>query len=248
VYGFFTLACLITWACDFPMALALATHTTPPAYALPLAGLGALGPMLAALIIATPRHELREVFGHWRTSPLWIAVALFVPAALHLPATLIEVALGGRPAQWFYPPVRAEHVAALVFFSVGEEFGWRGFAYPRLAERFGKIAGSLMLGTVWAVWHLGMLFTPEHGAPALATLGQYVLELSLWSVVIAWFFERGRRSMAVAIALHAGGHLDNVFRAPESEVRLRVLRFAVLLVAAAFAARGLRAKPERERG
>jgi membrane protease YdiL (CAAX protease family) len=161
--------------------------------------------------------------------------------ALHLPATLIEVALGGHPAQWFYPPVLPEHVAALVVFSVGEEFGWRGFAYPRLAERHGPVTGSLILGAVWALWHLGMWFTPE-GPPGLVMLGIGMAELALWSIVFAWVFERGHRSMAVAIALHAGGHLDNVFRAPETEVRLRVLRFVVLAIAAALAARSLSKK------
>jgi hypothetical protein len=64
-------------------------------------------------------------------------------------------------------------------------------------------------------------------------------ELALYSVVLAWIFERGNRSMAVAIAFHMGGHLDNVTRAPESELRLRVLRFLVLGAAAALAAYAL---------
>ena len=67
-------------------------------------------------------------------------------------------------------------------------------------------------------------------------------DLALWSVVMAWFFERSNRSIAVAIALHAGAHIDNVTRAPETEVRLRILRFVVLAVVAALAARSLSAK------
>jgi hypothetical protein len=59
---------------------------------------------------------------------------------------------------------------------------------------------------------------------------------------MAWFFERSNRSIAVAIALHAGAHIDNVTRAPETEVRLRILRFVVLAVVAALAARSLSAK------
>ncbi len=59
---------------------------------------------------------------------------------------------------------------------------------------------------------------------------------------MAWVFERGDRSIAVAIALHVGGHLDNVSRAPETEIRLRILRMAVLAVVAAWAARSLTAK------
>ena len=242
VIGFFVLACAITWLLDLPLVLAWSRHLTPPPYALPLAGLGALGPTLAALVIASRRRALRDVFGRWRANPLWILLALFVPFLLHLLATAIEVALGGQPAHWFYPPVQPEHIAALVMFSIGEEFGWRGFAYPRIVRMHGPVVGSLLLGLVWGLWHLGMTFTPEKGAPDLLALGVMMAELSVYSVVFAWFFERGGRSMAVAIALHAGGHLDNVNRAPESEIRLRVLRFVIVVIAAAIAARALTAK------
>ena len=73
-------------------------------------------------------------------------------------------------------------------------------------------------------------------------------KMALYSVVLAWVFERGNRSIAVAIAVHMGAHLDNVNRAPEEEVRLRVLRFAVLLVAASLAARALRNIPAARAG
>jgi uncharacterized protein len=240
VFVFFGLACAITWALDFPLAFAWATNTTPPPYAMPMVGFGALGPTLAAFIVAAQRGELRSVFGRWRTNPFWIALGLALPFLVQLPATLIDVAIGGAPAHWFYPPVRPEQFAALVMFPLGEEFGWRGFAYPRLAQRHGPVAGSLILGCVWGLWHLGMLFAPDPlRALPLSTIGIYMADLALWSVVMAWMFERGSRSMAVAIAIHAGEHLDNVNRAPETEVTLRVLRFVVLAIVAAFAARSL---------
>jgi uncharacterized protein len=238
---FFVLACGVTWLLDLPLALAWATHVPPPAHAMPMVGLGAWGPTLAAFVIAAQRRELRGVFGRWRTSPIWIVTGLFVPLAVHLPATLVEVALGGHPAHWFYPPAGSEQMAALVMFSIGEEFGWRGFAYARLEQRHGPVVGSLILGAVWGLWHLGMLFTPEHGPPELLTVAFYMADLALWSVVMAWAFERGARSIAVAIAMHAGAHLDDVYRAPETEVRLRILRFVALAIVAEFAARSLTA-------
>jgi membrane protease YdiL (CAAX protease family) len=238
VWLFFGLACGITWALDLPLAMAWATNATPPTYAMPMVGLGALGPSLAAFIVAARRGELRDVFGRWRTRPSWIVFGLLLPLAVQLPATLLEVALGGHPAHWFYPPVRPEHFAALVMFPLGEEFGWRGFAYPRLAQRHGPVVGSLILGAVWGLWHLGMLFAPDplRALPATTVL-VYMLDLALWSVVMAWMFERGGRSMAIALAIHAGAHLDNVSRAPETEVRLRILRVLVLAIVAGFAAR-----------
>ena len=243
VYVFFLLACGITWTLDLPLAISWATKATPPGYAMTLVGLGAWGPTLAAFVLAARRHDLRSVFGRWRTNPLWIGVALLLPLAVQLPATLIEVVLGGQPAHWFYPPVRPEHIAALIMFPLGEEFGWRGFAYPRLEKLHGPVLGSLMLGAVWGLWHLGMLYAPDplRRLP-WATVVIYMADLALWSVVIAWAFERGGRSIAIAIAVHAGAHIDNVSRAPETEVRLRVLRFLVLSVVAAVAARSLLAK------
>jgi uncharacterized protein len=242
VYAYFALACAITWLLDLPYVLAMVRHVAPPPYALPLTGLGAFGPTLAALAIAARRRELRDVFGRWRTHPIWILVGLGLLFPLHIAATAIDVALGGHPAHWFYPPVEPERMAALVVFPLGEEFGWRGFAHPRLAKRHGPVVGSMILGAFWGLWHLGMMFTPEK-SPDVLMVGALMAEMAVWSIVWAWVFERGQRSMAVAIALHMGAHLDNVTRAPESEVRLRVLRFFVAAVAAVIAARALSAKP-----
>lgn len=82
-----------------------------------------LGPTVAAFVLATRRGDLRSVFGKWRANPVWIVGGLLLPLAVQLPATMIEVAFGGHPTHWFYPPIRPEHFAALVMFPLGEEFG-----------------------------------------------------------------------------------------------------------------------------
>jgi len=47
------------------------------------------------------------------------------------------------------------------FFTGGqEEIGWRGYILPYLENRFGLIIGSLILGIVWAVWHIPLWFIP----------------------------------------------------------------------------------------
>jgi len=39
-----------------------------------------------------------------------------------------------------------------------EEIGWRGYILPILEKRFGLIIGSLILGTIWTIWHLPLFF------------------------------------------------------------------------------------------
>ncbi len=236
---YFSLACGITWVLALPAAMAWARHEAPGAGAVACAGLSAFGPALSAAAVAWPRGQLRDVFGRWRTNAAWVVVALLAAPAVHTVATALYVAIGGHPAHWFHPPVAPEQVAALVVFPLGEEFGWRGFAHPRMAERYGPVKGPLLVGAVWSLWHLVYAITPEAaGFDSFAFLLTMV-ELPLYSLLIAAVFERAQRSMAVAIAFHAGAHVDHIERAGRSDLGLHALHIAVLVALAAVAARSL---------
>ncbi len=240
VYAFIALACAITWLLATPAATAWMHHESPAPYAIACAGLSAFGPLLAAVAVAGPRKQLAGVFGRWRTNPAWIALALVTPFGIHAVATTLYAALGGHPSEWIHPPLRAEDAAALVVFPIGEEFGWRGFAYPRLVAARGIVKGSLLVGAAWGLWHLAYAVTPQAAGFDAFQFALTMIELPLYSVVIAWMFERADRSMAVAIAFHAGGHLDHLERAPRSELGLHALHVVVVAALAIVAARALR--------
>jgi membrane protease YdiL (CAAX protease family) len=230
---------MITWACFVPLGRAWMRHETPEPYAINLAGLSAFGPLLAALFVAGRQGKLRDVFARWRANPGWILFALAAPAALHLVTTAIAVATGAHPDSWLHPPSTPEQLAALVVFPIGEEFGWRGFAHPRMVGRYGMVKGSLLLGLAWGLWHLAYCVTPAGAFDPNLFVFQ-MLELPLFSVLIAWAFERANRSMAVAIAFHAGAHLDHFEQAAAADLRLSGLLIVVVACAAVFAARDLR--------
>jgi len=245
--GFFSVACALTWLLGLPTAVAWMRHDAPSPLAVACAGLSAFGPLLAALVFVVPERRLGALFGRFRTNPGWVALALAAPFVIHLMATTLYACLGGRPAEWFHPPVHAEQLAALIVFPLGEEFGWRGFAYPRMVARFGIVRGSLGLGVAWGVWHLMYSITSQAAAFDPFVFGLGMLELPLYSLLIAWVFERSNRSMAVALAFHAGAHLDHVEQAPKSELGLHVLHLVVLGALAFVAARSLRCEaPVRE--
>jgi uncharacterized protein len=239
LYAYFALACVITWLLAVPAASAWLRHEAPGAFAVACAGLSAFGPLLALWIVAS-RAQRRAAFGRWRTNPAWVVLSLLAPLAIHLLATALYAACGGQPAAWLHPPARPEAFAALIVFPLGEEFGWRGFAYPQVVQRFGLVRGSLLLGAVWGLWHLGYGITPERAGFDLVEFSLGMLELPLYSVLIAWVMERANRSMAVALAFHAGAHLDHLERAPDAALTLHGCHLAVLAVLALFAARALR--------
>ena len=114
-------------------------------------------------------------------------------------------------------------------FPLGEELGWRGFAHPRMVlQRHGVVRGALIVGIVWGLWHLMYTITPTAAGFDPIELGTIMTELPLYALLIAWVFERANRSLAVAIAFHAGAHLDHIERAPRTDLRLQLLHLAVL--------------------
>jgi membrane protease YdiL (CAAX protease family) len=243
VFAYFGLACGLTWLLAAPLALSWVRHATPPPYGLAGAGLSAFGPLIAAIAVAGRQKRLKEVFATWRTNPLWIILALFTPMAAHVVATALSFALGAHPTRWLHPPQAPEQIAALVVFSLGEEFGWRGFAHPRMMERHGFVKGSLLLGALWGLWHLMYSITPTAGTFDWFTFGTLMAELPLYTLLVTWVFERAHRSMAVAIAFHAGAHLDRLENEPNIDVRIHVMHFVVIAVLAAIAAKALNRSP-----
>ena len=89
-----------------------------------------------------------------------------------------------------------------IFFAgpVGEEPGWRGFALPRLQERFGPSWGSVLLGLIWAGWHLPLFLV--HGWVSVPVWGFALILVSV-SILITYAVNRSRGSVLVAILLHS---------------------------------------------
>jgi membrane protease YdiL (CAAX protease family) len=166
--------------------------------------LALFGPGAAAMIVtavADGRTGMRALFRRvaiWRVGLHWYAVALGLPAVLSLGVVGLSIALGA-PAEVQFSELSPLTVA-LFFLVIGEELGWRGYALPRLQERLGGLGASLILGILWAAWHLPNQFIPGlefygygFGAFALYVVAMTVLftwlaNQSGGSVLLAWLF------------------------------------------------------------
>ena len=98
----------------------------------------------------------------WHSGVRWYVFALGFTASIKLTAAVVHrVAMGSWPRfgeDAWYLLLAATIFSTISLGQAGEEIGWRGYALPRMAERIGLPRASLLLGGIWAVWHLPLFF------------------------------------------------------------------------------------------
>jgi membrane protease YdiL (CAAX protease family) len=86
--------------------------------------------------------------------------------------------------------------------ALGEEIGWRGFALPRLAEHLGWGGASILLGVIWACWHLPLFLLSGFDTTGQSFL-LYLLQVTAVSVALAWLYARTGGSLLLTMLMHA---------------------------------------------
>ncbi len=88
---------------------------------------------------------------------------------------------------------------------LGEEGGWRGYMLPRLLEQGSEVRASLIIGIVWALWHLpvmAMFADWRSGVPFITYLPLYTLGVVGMSFVMSRIWLIGSGSLIPCIWLH----------------------------------------------
>ena len=206
--AFFLLTYAVMWASFFTVALARVPVSSP--LGIVLLRLGAYAPSLVAIWLTARAaggggviNLLSGVF-KWR-----VPARYYVLAVAFIPVIKLTAALLQRLTSGTWPRMGSESLLliplAIAFstpFQAGEEIGWRGYALPRLADRFGLRAASPLLGFIWALWHLPQFFIRD-----AAEFGQsfplYVLQVTALGVAFAWLYARTHGSLLLVMLLHA---------------------------------------------
>jgi membrane protease YdiL (CAAX protease family) len=138
----------------------------------------------------------------YRVSVVWWLYALFLALSVHVVAAIIYGAVHGRIGpvrplellrQWWL-----FYVFAFGLFQgpLAEELGWRGFLLPRLLSKFSPLLASVILGLVWAAWHINMFFSP------ISTLVLFTASAVALSILMTVMFLHTRGSVLLAIVMH----------------------------------------------
>ena len=209
LFAFFTLAFAWSWAC-WLLAPRLKVYSPTAAMVVTLAA--GMGPSLAAVVVvgykcgmAGLHHWLVRCL-QWRSGWRVVLLAFILPPLFMGLAVAAHVALDGTlpPSQFSGQVWMAAASVVLMFFvggPLGEEFGWRGYALPVLQVRYGWRLASLLLGVVWAAWHLP-LFYIANAVQSHLPMGLYASSVMASSVLFAWLFNRSQGSVIPVLILH----------------------------------------------
>jgi uncharacterized protein len=234
---FFLIAYAGSWLVEVPVALSeTGTGLLPFALPLPLITVAIfaatlLGPTLSAFVmtgITDGREGIRRLLHRyvlWRVEFRWyLFVLLGVPAI----ALLGVIVVPGDLAS--FDPTNLSVILSsylpfyVTVFLIGgplsEEPGWRGFALPRLQPVYGPLVGTLILGILWALWHLPLFWSGVWIPPTIANIVMYILLIPAFTIIMTWVFNNARGSLLIAMLMHASfnafpnGVLEPLFPAP----------------------------------
>jgi membrane protease YdiL (CAAX protease family) len=173
---------------------------------------GAFGPPVAAGLVTWMAGDSVRTWGRqaldWRVHPRWYLVAVGLPSVVVLAGVGGALALAGGPIDLSVLPQRLplfalSFVIATLIGGGQEELGWRGFALPRLQERYGALTASLIVGVAWAVWHVPLFALDAPRNQTGNFLLYTVLVLGL-SVLLTWQYNSTGGSVLLAMLLHGG--------------------------------------------
>ncbi len=175
----------------------------------PLSGLGAVTPALAALILAYIQagragmgRLLRRAWDvHAIRHPAWWLVIVAVNPLIAVAAYGV-LRLAGQPLPGFGPFSLSALLLLMVLMlgALGEELGWTAFATEPLLQRWGTLVTGVGLGAFWAVWH----WWPLAQVPrAVDWIAWWSLETLALRSIMVWFYRHAGPSVFAAVLFHA---------------------------------------------
>jgi membrane protease YdiL (CAAX protease family) len=169
----------------------------------------ALAPVTAALVLTYRENRgvgvkslLKRCFDYKSiTRKIWYAPIFFLMPVLFLLALGITTLTGELLPDTLFP-VAAAPVAFLMFFifALFEEIGWMGYAFDPMEERWNALVASVILGTIWATWHIPLYILSGQGPVRI--IAQLISLLAIRTLIV-WLYNNTGRSVFAAILIHA---------------------------------------------
>lgn len=176
---------------------------------LPVSSLMAFCPLIAASILVYKESKstgvtelLKRSFDYRRIK----MKAWCLPTFLLMPGIAILAYGLMRLLQLSLPPPQFPGLSALVMFiafliaALGEEVGWTGYAIDPMQNRWKSLQASILLGLVWATWHI-VPFVQADRSPTWIAWQCFTLVAA--RVLLVWLYNNTGKSVFAAALCHA---------------------------------------------
>lgn len=180
-----------------------------PVWAIALFVIGGFVPSVLAIILTGMQQGktgLRKLFRRviqfnigWR----WYLAAVLVVVLATAGQFLIIRLLGQNFNYQGFITQLGSLIPLIVIGPLSEELGWRGYALDRLQTRFNALISGLVVGIIWAMWHLPLFFmvgTSQHELH-IPFLG-FMFGVTALSVLFTWLHNNTGASIWTAIFFH----------------------------------------------
>jgi membrane protease YdiL (CAAX protease family) len=206
---FFIIAYLVAWLL-FITASLISDNTQLSTLSQVLIFIGAISPGFVAILITAKTQGAEGVkllinkISFKDTNVMWYVFAItFIALIKGLAALVFFLIYNSWPqfgtTSWY---VMLGAIAVSMWVQAGEEIGWRGYALPLMSKKFGLAMSSILLGVIWATWHLP-LFYLEAADTFHQSFPLYLLQVTGLSVIMAWLLWKVNGNLLPLMVFHA---------------------------------------------
>jgi membrane protease YdiL (CAAX protease family) len=201
-------------------------------------GVQTFGPSISALLL-TGFYEGKQGLKQYAESLIkfkvkyyWYLLVFLLPVFAYSMPIVANLAMGNPPNHDYFNTslwgITLATVLSNIFFAaLAEEPGWRGYALPKLNRHFRPIVSAVIIGVIWAFWHL--LFY-VFGSRDWIHFPQFVFTVTVISCIYTWIYMK-TKSIPLMVIFHVMHNLTNtVFITYHNPLWGGIIYFGVLIV------------------
>jgi membrane protease YdiL (CAAX protease family) len=212
--------------------------------------LGVLIPAIMAFIMiygSKNKQLIRDFwdrFSLYKIKPQFLFIVLFLMPLIVFAATAFSLILGKSPKQFMisseFNVFKGQGLLSLLIMFMAplfEELGWRGYGVDSLRAYFNLFKTSLIVGFLWALWHLPGFFIKGYYQNELWNTNivyaiNFLISIVPAAILINWVYYKNNRSITIAILFHS---MINLFSALfQTEQFTKCIITILLLIVSAY--------------
>lgn len=165
-------------------------------------------PAIVAIVLARRAGEwpaLRSALWRNRGTVAGYGLTIVFSFGILAAVLLAHKAMGNPSPDLYTDPSVAIFAIVWLILAAGEEIGWRGYALPKLMQRYNLFTAALILGVIWCVWHYPKLYSSpfiKDFSSSLPWVASFSVQIIASNFIICWLFARFGRSVWLTSVYH----------------------------------------------